>query len=254
MLNDKKVFAIVMAGGKGTRIGATDEPKVMFEVAGKPIIEWAIRPFEELKKQGIIDRLIVVVGFHGEMVVDYLGDRAEFVWQKEQLGTAHAVRQAENLITGEEGITLISNGDHTLYSADTFKKVLNETIAKQAVLGFAIIKSSNRFGSYGRVIMDKNGNVKNIVETLNATDEQKKIPYRNPNLYAVDNVWLFEALKKVQLNPVKKEFYLTDIIEIAVGENKKIITVEIDNIDEALGINTKEDKEEAEKLLTRLNN
>ena len=249
MLNNKKVFAIIMSGGKGTRIGATDRPKVMFEVAGKPIIEWAIHPFEELKKQGIIDRLIVIVGFHGEQIIDYLGDRAEFVWQKEQLGTAHAVRQAENQIAGEEGITLISNGDHVLYSADTFKKILDETISKQATLGFATINSPDRFNSYGRVIKDENGNIKNIVELLNATKEQKKIPCRNPNLYAVDNVWLFEALKKVQLNPVRKEFYLTDIIEIAVKEDKKIITVKIDNIDEVIGINTPEDKEEAEKIL-----
>lgn len=249
MLNNKKIFAVVMAGGKGTRIGATDEPKVMFDVADLPMIEWAIRPFEKLKKQGIIDRLIVVVGFHGEQIIDYLGDRAEFVWQKEQLGTAHAVRQAENQIADEEGITLISNGDHTLYSADTFKKILDETIAKKAILGFATINSPDRFESYGRVIKDEKGNVKNIVELLNATEEQKKIPFRNPNLYAVDNVWLFEALKKVQLNPVKKEFYLTDIIEIAVKEDKNIITVEIDNIDEAIGINTPKDKEEAERLL-----
>lgn len=249
MLKNKKVFAIIMAGGKGTRIGATDRPKVMFDIAGQPMIEWAIRPFEELKKQGVIDRLIVVVGFHGDQIIDYLGDRAEFVWQKEQLGTAHAVKQAENQIAGEEGITLISNGDHTLYRASTFLKVLDETISKQATLGFAVVNSPDRFDSYGRVIKNEKGNVKNIVELLSATDEQKKIPCRNPNLYAVDNVWLFKALNKVQLNPVKKEYYLTDIIEIAVSEGKKIVTAEIDNIDEAIGINTSKDKAEAERIL-----
>jgi len=249
MLNNNKVFAVVMAGGKGTRIGAIDEPKVMFDIAGLPMIEWAIRPFEKLKKQGIIDRLIVVVGFHGEQIIDYLGDRAEFVWQKEQLGTAHAVRQAENQIAGEEGVTLISNGDHTLYRTETFKKVLDETISKQATLGFAVVNSPDRFDSYGRVIKDEKGNVKNIVELLSATEEQKKIPCKNPNLYAVDNLWLFKALKNVQLNPIKKEYYLTDIIEIAVSEGKKIVTVEIDDINEVIGINTSKDKTEAEKIL-----
>ena len=98
MINNKKVFAIIMAAGKGTRIGAVDKPKVMFEVAGKPIIGWAIEPFQKLKKDGLIDRVITIVGFHGNQVIDYLGEKSEFVWQKEQLGTGHAVKQAEELL------------------------------------------------------------------------------------------------------------------------------------------------------------
>ena len=76
MINNKKVFAIIMAAGKGTRIGAVDKPKVMFEVAGKPIIGWAIEPFQKLKKDGLIDRVITIVGFHGNQVIDCLAKRA----------------------------------------------------------------------------------------------------------------------------------------------------------------------------------
>ena len=122
MFSNKKVFAVIMAGGRGTRIGATDKPKVMFEVLGKPIISYAIDPLSKLKNDGIVDRIITVVGFLGNQIVDYLGDKSEYVWQEEQLGTAHAVHQAEKLIGNERGITLITNGDHALYSVETYQK------------------------------------------------------------------------------------------------------------------------------------
>lgn len=251
MLNGKKVFVIIMAGGKGTRIGATDKPKAMFEVAGEPIIEWAIRPFEELKNAGIVDRIIIVVGFCGEKIIDYLGERAEYVWQKEQLGTGHAAKQAENLIAEEDGLTIITNGDHPLYTSTTYEYALEETINHNATLGFGVVRHPVRFNDYGRVIRDENEKVSCVVELKNATEEQKLIEERNPNLYVADNNWLFKALDKIKMNPLKKEYYLTDIIEIAVDEGREITTFEIKDINEALGINTSEDLEEAAVLLTR---
>ncbi len=250
MLNNKKVFAIIMAGGKGTRIGATDKPKAMFEVAGKPIIEWAIRPLEKLKQDGVVDRIIVVVGFFGEYIVDYLGERAEFVWQKEQLGTGHAAKQAENLISTEDGLTIITNGDHPLYRSSTYLNGLEEAAKSGATLTLGIVKDPVRFNDYGRVIRGQDGKVSRVVELKNATEEQKRIEERNPNLYVADNKWLFEALKKVKMNHLKKEYYLTDIIEIAVEEGREVATVEIGDMNEALGINTPEDLKEAETLLT----
>jgi len=251
MIGNKKVFAIIMAAGKGTRIGATDKPKVMFEVAGRPIIGWGIEPLLKLKKSGLIDRIITVVGFHGNQVIDYLGQKSEFVWQKEQLGTAHAVRCAENLIGNEEGLTLIVNGDHALYTADTFEKIIKKAIEKKLTLAFAVVVTPNRFDSYGRVIRNKNGEIAGIVEVPEATEEQKKIPERSINLYVVDNKWLFKTLPKIRKSSVKKEYYIVDIVKFAIDEGKKVEAIEIDNEDEALGINTEEDRLETERILRR---
>jgi bifunctional UDP-N-acetylglucosamine pyrophosphorylase/glucosamine-1-phosphate N-acetyltransferase len=250
MINNKKVFAIIMAGGKGTRIGATDKPKVMFEVAGKPIIGWAIEPFLSLKKSGIIDRIITIVGFCGDKVIDYLADKSEFVWQREQLGTAHAVRMAENLIMSEDGITLIVNGDHPLYSKETFSKLLDKFTQDDLTLAFAVVKSKTRFNDYGRVVRGDSGLVSRVVEVPEATPEQLEIDEKSINLYAVDNKWLFEALPKIRQSEIKKEYYIVDIVKMAIDEGKKVEAVEVEHEDEALGINTLVDRDEVEQILT----
>jgi len=251
MINGKKVFAIIMAAGKGTRIGATDKPKVMFEVAGKPIIGWGIEPFVELKNEGFVDRVITVVGFYGNQVIDYLGDKSEYVWQKEQLGTGHAVMQAENLIGDEEGITLIVNGDHALYTAGTFRKMIETVSKNDLTLGFAVAISHDRFGSYGRVVRDKNGKVLGVIEVPEATEEEKKIPERNINLFTANNKWLFGVLPKIKKSAVKGEYYIVDIVKFAIDEGKKVDAIEIEDEDEALGINTHEDREEVEEILKK---
>lgn len=249
MVNNKRIFVVLMAAGKGTRIGATDKPKVMFEVAGKPIIHWSLAPFLKLKEKGLIDRIVTVVGFLGNQVIDYLGDKSEYVWQKDQLGTAHAVRQAEALLQDEEGLTLITNGDHALYTPETFEKMINHAAESDATLTFASVKSHERFSSYGRILRDEDGKVMSVVEVPEATEQQLEIEERSPSVFVVDNKWLFNALPKIPMSPVKKEYYVNTIVEMAIHEGKKVETVEVDNIDEALGINTIEDKEEVERIL-----
>ncbi len=253
MVNNYKIFVVLMAAGKGTRIGASDKPKVMFEVAGKPIIHWSISPFLKLKEKGIVDRIVTVVGFLGNQVIDYLGDKSEYVWQKDQLGTAHAVRQAEALLEDEEGLTLISNGDHALYSEKTFEKMINHATETGATLTFATVIDREKFDSYGRVVRDDQGKVLGIVEVPEATDEQLKIAEKSPSIFVVNNKWLFASLPKIQMSPVKKEYYINTIVEMAIAEGEKVETVEIDDISEALGINTSEDKEEAERILKSRN-
>lgn len=250
MINDKSVFAVIMAGGKGTRIGATDKPKVMFELNGKPIISYAIDPFLKLKSEKVLDRIITVVGFLGNQIVDYLGDKSEFVWQKEQLGTAHAVRCAEELIGGENGITIITNGDHALYSVDTYRKMLDQFFSQGLTLGFAVVKTADRFDNYGRVIRGNDGAVVRIAEPPEITEEESAIEERSTNIYVVDNKWLFDALSRVEKSPVKNEYYINSIVKMAIDESKKVEAIEIGDVLEATGINTQEDRVETEKILT----
>lgn len=251
MLNGKKVFVIIMAGGKGTRIGATEKPKAMFDVAGKPLISHAISPFLELKKEGVVDRIITVVGFLGDQIIDFLGDQSEYVWQKEQLGTAHAVKQAENLIAGEGGITLITNGDHALYSKETFKKMLDTYESEDLTLAFAVAKSTDRFDNYGRVIRNVDGRVERVAEPPAISEDEAKIGERSCNVYAADNKWLFSALSKISPDPIKKEYYINALVKVAIDGGKKVDTVEIADIDEAMGVNTPEELEKTESVLQR---
>jgi len=238
-----------MAAGKGTRIGAVDKPKVMFDLIGKPIIGWGIKPLEDLKKRGIVDRVITVVGFHGNQVIDYLGERSEYVWQKEQLGTGHAVKMAENLLADEQGYTIVVNGDHALYTAKTYRKMIESAVEGDLKLGFATVKSSTRFDDYGRVLRDQAGKVLGVIERPEASAEQRKIAERSINLFIVDNGWLFQALPKIKQSAVKKEYYIVDIVKLAIDEGLRVEAIEIEDEDEALGINTHENREETEKIL-----
>ncbi len=254
MYKGKKIFAVIMAAGKGTRIGATDKPKVMFEVAKKPIIGWSIQPLEQLKKQEVVDRIITVVGFHGNQVIDYLGERSEYVWQREQLGTGHAVKMAENLLADEQGYTIIVNGDHALYTAKTYRKMIESAVEGDLKLGFAVVKSPTRFDDYGRVLRDKTGKVLGVVERPEASQEQRKIAERSINLFIVDNRWLFQILPKIKQSAVKKEYYIVDIVKLAIDEGLRVEAIEIEDEDEALGINTHENREETEKILLARHN
>lgn len=239
-----------MAGGKGTRLNSTDKPKVMFEIDGSPMIDYTLEPLFQLKEKGLLDKIIIVVGFLGEIVADHLKGRdVEIVWQREQLGTAHAVMQAGEILKDEEGTTLIINGDHPLYDAQTLEDVMSFREKNDLIIGFGVANSSTDFDDYGRVIRGENGEILEIKEKLDCSADELKIEERNPNLYAVDNIWLWQAIEKIKTDNAKGEYYLTDIIKIAISEGKKIETTQMLNINGAYGVNTPEDLEKVSSIL-----
>jgi len=241
-----------MAGGKGTRLNATDKPKAMFAVVGRPIIDYALDPLLELRSQNLLDKIIIIVGFLGEQIVQHVGEeKAKFVWQKRQLGTGHAVMQARSALKNLQGTTLIINGDHALYRAKTFEKIMDFREDKNLTIAFGVVNSSTLFDDYGRVIRDRTGKITGVIEKLDCTLEQREITERNINLYSVDNIWLWQALDKIKSDNVKGEYYLTDIIKIAIEEGKMVETFEVGDTEEAIGINTVEEFKEVEKILSR---
>jgi bifunctional N-acetylglucosamine-1-phosphate-uridyltransferase/glucosamine-1-phosphate-acetyltransferase GlmU-like protein len=136
-----------------------------------------------------------------------------------------------------------------LYSEATYRKAIEEVANNGLTLGFGVVKSTARFSSYGRVTRDEDGKVKAVVEVPEATEEELKISERSINLFVVDNKWLFKILPKIKQSAVKGEYYIVDIVKFAIDEGQKVETIEIENEDEALGINTPEDREETEKIL-----
>lgn len=239
-----------MAGGKGTRLNSTDKPKVMFEIDGKPMIDYALDPLLDLKDKGMLDEIVVVVGFLGKMVKDHLQALdVKIAWQKEQLGTAHAVMQARKILEHEKGTTLIINGDHPLYDPGTLDDVMTFREDNNLTVAFGVVNSPTEFDDYGRVIRDEKGAILTIKEKLDCTPGELKIQERNPNLYAIDNAWLWRAIDRIQTDNAKGEFYLTDIIKVALNDGEKVETTQMLDQNGAYGVNTEEDLKAVTKIL-----
>lgn len=224
-----KVYAIVLAAGKGTRM-KSDKPKVVHEVLYKPMINHVV---DELKKLGV-DETIVVVGHEAEQVKAIVDD-VTFVEQKEQLGTGHAVLQAQDVLADQDGITLVLCGDAPLIRKETLEEFIEY---HQKHHNSATIMSADCDVSthYGRIIKE-NGQVTGIVEFKDLLESQKDITEMNTGEYCFDNKALFEALSQVTNDNAQNEYYLTDVIGIMNHQGLKVDAYKIDDFDEVGGIN-----------------
>lgn len=249
MKSMSNIHAIVLAAGKGTRMKATTIPKVLFPVAGQPMLSYLLKTLKNAK----IVRPILVVGFCGDKVREAYGQDYDYVTQQEQLGTGHAVLQVEPLLADKDGCTLILNGDHPFYRAETLRRMVSAVIDDGATIALLSGRfDSPDFDAFGRVVCDENKKVIRIVEAKDATEEIRDIRLMNLGCYAVDNRWLWQALPKIEKSPVTGEYYVTDLVAEAVADGKKVIAVEIKDSREALGINTLEHLAEAEKITADL--
>lgn len=235
------IYAIVLAAGKGTRM-KSQKPKVVHEVLYKPMINHVV---DELKSMGI-DETIVVVG-HEAKQVEAIVDDVTFVYQKEQLGTGHAVLQAKEILSGKEGMTLVLNGDAPLIKRETLQGLIefHKNNHNQATVMSADCDISTH---YGRVIKEE-GQVKGIVEFKDLLDSQKDITEMNTGEYCFDNQTLFEALDEVTNENAQNEYYLTDVIGIMNKKGLKVDAYKIDDFNEVGGINDRLALAEATQIL-----
>lgn len=249
----EKYASIILAAGKGTRMNegkASPIPKVMFRANGKPLIYYAV----ELMKNVGIGKIVVVVGYKKEIVMDYLGDRIEYAEQSEQLGTGHAVQMAQNNLEGKTEAVIIFYGDHILWKPETVKKLIHEYEREKPTIAMLSVTFQNpMFWAFGRIIRDKNQNVIGIVEQKDCAPAQLKIKESNPGFYIFEADFLWQNISKIENKNVQKEYYLTDLIEMAIKQEKKVITVGTSEENEALGINTPEQLKEAESVLKARN-
>lgn len=226
-----KIYSIVLAAGQGVRM-KSKTPKVLHEVAGLPMISHVLARLSELG----VDRKIVVVGVGQDQVRAKLGDACEYVVQEEQLGTAHAIMQAKDLLAGAEGLTLIICGDTPLLTTETLaalvEKHKNEGAA--ATILTAIIDKPT---GYGRIIHDEAKLVEGIVEESEATEAERAVKEINSGVYCFDNRLLFEGLSEIKNDNRKGEYYLTDIIGIFRKRGAKVCTYRTSNLHEIHGVN-----------------
>ncbi|MBU1132004.1 NTP transferase domain-containing protein [Patescibacteria group bacterium] len=247
--NDKRI--IILAGGKGTRMNQ-DFPKVLTLANGKPLIEYPLSSSLQ-----VVDKPIIVIGFQGEKVKAQTADRADFVFQREQLGTGHAVSCAKGLLSDFSGAILVLYGDHPLVSANTMEKLFKLHFESNAVLSLLTTDGGNFsddhecFYHYGRIIRDQSGKIKSIRELKDCSENEKKIAEVNPGYYCFDSEWLWQNIDSIKNNNNQKEYYLTDMVEIAVKNDEPIASMPI-HWQECLGVNTVEQLKAVEKCLEEI--
>ena len=236
------VTAVILAAGLGTRM-KTNIPKVIHKVGSKTILG---RIVASLKQTGI-DDIIAVVGYKAELVEEYFGDKVRFVRQPELLGSGNALACAVEHIKDPKGYTLVTSGDAPFIAADTYRGLADAHLQEKASCTFLTSRVDDPF-SYGRVVRDPKDDVLKIVEDRDASSEEKKIREVNVGTYCFGNEELEKYVGKITLNEKKKEFYLTDIVEIQVKSGRKVITRSC-GPEETLGINSRKDLAMANKML-----
>ena len=240
------ITAIIMAAGKGTRM-KSDKSKVLHEVCGKPMLGHVI---DACHKAGVKDIVLISGANYPELkeftTTAYPKESIKLVIQKQQLGTAHAISAAlKAKIKYQEGILILS-GDVPLIEADTIKSAIKEFTAEKTGGMVLVSKVENPFG-YGRIIRDAHGFVKAIVEQKDATSEEQAIDHVNGGVYIFNRDYLKKYIPMIKMNPLKKEYYLTDIASI-MSKNFIKIRPKTVNYCEVAGINDRIQLMEAGKI------
>lgn len=239
-----KTASIILAAGQSKRM-VSDLPKVLHKLNGKPLIEYSIAA----AVQAVSETPVIVIGNAAELVQKQVGARASFAVQAERLGTAHAVLAAEKHIAADTDLVLVTSADMPLLTAETLKAIVSAQAANSGPMTLLTVHSGNPRG-FGRILRGADDSVQAIVEEAQATPEQLKIDELNVGVYCFNNQWLWNALKQIKVSP-KGEYYLTDVVEVAVKAGQKVQAIVMDDEDEALGVNNRVHLAEAERIVRR---
>ncbi len=234
--------AVILAAGQGTRMKSA-LPKVLHPLAGQPLVYYAI----ETAMAVTANRPVLVIGHGGEQVQAAVGERARYVTQAPQLGTGHAVMQARDLLAGQDDTILVTYADMPLLTAGTLRGLAAAHIRDAAVLSLLTVVADDPRG-FGRVVRDTAGRVLAVVEEADCTPEQRALRELNAGIYCFDATWLWDNLERLPLS-AKGEYYLTDLVGMAVAQGKPVTAVQCADQVELLGINTRFHLAEAEAAL-----
>lgn len=235
---------IIMAAGKGTRM-KSDLAKVLHPILEQPMIHYVIALARDLGSQ----RVIAIIGHQKERVQEALkNEHIEFAIQEPQLGTGHAVMQAEPLLHGYDGHVLVLSGDAPVLTRSTMRQMLAKHFEQNATATVLTAIMPDPTG-YGRVIRNPDGSVKKNVEHKDATEDERKINEINSGIYMFNSLELFHALKKINSNNAQNEYYLPDVLKIFIDSGKKVMAHVTPDASEISGINTIEQLQAAEIIL-----
>lgn len=239
-----KLATIILAAGKGKRM-KSDLPKVLHPINGRPMIHYVIDVAEQIGSQ----RIVLIIGHKKEMVEEATRDReVEYVVQREQLGTGHAVLQTRPLFEDFHGDILVLSGDVPLLRAETLRQLIR-THQEENPLATLLTAEMDDPTGYGRVIRDDHGLVSRIVEEKDASPREKAIREINVGIYLFKARPLFKTLPLIDNNNAQREYYLPDVLKIYVQRGERVAALLTPDVEETHGINNVEQLKQAEQIL-----
>lgn len=240
---------VILAAGKGTRMGTKEVPKVLVPLKGKSVISYLL---EEVTKLKDLPPPVIVVGYKSTAVKEALGKGYRYALQRDQGGTAHAVWSAEPLITAKN--VLVLNGDHPFTKSSSLKKLMHIHDSQQAVISLITAFVPNfdheykNFLHMGRILRNEFGEIIKIQEFADASEQQRAVREVNSGTYLFAAEWLWNNIDQINNKNAQNEYYLTDIVEIAINQGQKIRSLTI-SAKEIFGINTVIELEQAARFL-----
>jgi bifunctional UDP-N-acetylglucosamine pyrophosphorylase/glucosamine-1-phosphate N-acetyltransferase len=243
------LHVVILAAGKGTRMKSS-RPKVLHGLAGRPIIDHVLRTAEALRGESTT----VVIGHGADDVRAALAGRPlSFVVQSPQLGTGHALLQAEPVLAGKSGTVLLLYGDVPLLQANTLSRLLDHHRARKAAATILTTDLSEPYG-YGRIVRDPHGRVARIVEERDASGDERKITEINSGIYAFDLAPLFGSLQQLATDNSQGEYYLTDLVAMYRQRGLAVDTLNLDSPGELRGVNSRADLSELSAIVRQRRN
>ena len=256
-----KFRIVILAAGKGTRM-KQDIPKALTPVGGKPILRHLL---ESIEASGLDANPVIVIGKSGgagpgsagdsPKLGEMIGMSCSHAIQEEQLGTGHAVRCAREFVTDADAL-IVLYGDHPFLSSSTLQRIAltHSDHTAHVTMATTTIPSEDgwyqAFEKWGRIMRDVSGRVVGNRQFKDASEEEKRILERDPALFCFKTDWLWEKLSQLKNENAQGEYYLTDLVAMAFAEGIEIPTVSIPP-EEAIGINTPEEREIAEQILLK---
>ncbi|BBD90959.1 bifunctional UDP-N-acetylglucosamine diphosphorylase/glucosamine-1-phosphate N-acetyltransferase GlmU [Staphylococcus caprae] len=237
--------AIILAAGKGTRM-KSKKYKVLHEVAGKSMIEHVLNSV----KQSGVNHIVTIVGHGAESVKETLGEQSLYSFQEEQLGTAHAVKTAQEHLADKEGTTLVVCGDTPLITSKTLQSLIDHHEGTNSQVTVLSASTSQPHG-YGRIVRDSNHLLQRIVEEKDASDIEREINEISSGIFAFDNQVLFDKLAQVKNDNAQGEYYLPDVLSLILEDGGKAEIYHTDDFDEIMGVNDRVMLSEAEKAFQK---
>ena len=237
-----ELAVVILAAGQGTRL-KSNLPKVLHPVAGQPMIRYQLQAAAALSDA----RPVLVVGHGAELVKEAIGDEADYVYQAQRLGTGHALLQARELVQGRAEMVLSLYGDMPLLTIETLRLLVERHRQGDAAVTMLTCLSDDSM-AFGRVIRDADGRILKVVEEVDCTPEQKAIKELNCGIYCWRGDWVWPHLPEIGLS-AKGEYYLTDMIEMAVADGQRVESITLDDVREVIGINKRSQQAWAENVL-----
>ncbi len=243
IISMKSIEFVILAAGKGTRM-KSDLPKVLHKICGKPLLHHVLNNVEKIFN----GTPYVVIGHKADKVKSQFKNRKVFfVLQPEQLGTGHALMQTEPFLNGKDAVIVVLNGDMPLISSEIISSLIEYHKKNRASATVLTVKMDDPTG-YGRIVRNRFGHLEKIVEHKDASLGELEIKEINTGTYCFEAKELFKYLHNVRKENAQHEYYLTDVIDILRKNGKKVSAYMIEDQHAAIGINTKEQLAEAERI------